>query len=180
MKIIAKLLNKIIWYKNAFWCKCQKSLFASCGKNVWVGHNCDFIYENIHVGDNVAIGNYASFIASIAKIHIGNNVMFGPNVTIRGGTHRIDVIGKNMMDITEKSPENDQDVIIEDDVWIAANVTILKGVRVGKGSVVGAGSLVTKSIPPYTIYTGSPDIKIRPRFSEFEVNEHERLLKKSV
>lgn len=70
--------------------------------------------------------------------------MFGPNVTIRGGDHRIDVIGRNMVDIKEyeKLPENDKDVFIDGDVWIGCNVTILKGVHIGRRSVVGAGSVV--------------------------------------
>jgi len=34
----------------------------------------------------------------------------------------------------EKLPENDKDVIIEDDVWVGCNVTILKGVIIGKGT----------------------------------------------
>lgn len=127
------------------------------------------------------IGEHASFIATIAKIYIGNNVMFGPYVTIRGGNHRIHVIGEYMCDVTEKLSENDEDVVIEDDVWIGTHVILLKGVRIGKGSVIGAGSVVTKSVPPYSIYTGSPALKIRPRFSESEIVEHKkRLLNKQV
>lgn len=70
--------------------------------------------------------------------------MFGPNVTIRGGDHRIDVIGRNTVDIKEyeKLPENDKDVFVDDDVWIGCNVTILNGVHIGRRSVVGAGSVV--------------------------------------
>ena len=46
--------------------------------------------------------------------------MFGPNVTIRGGNHRTDVIGKHMYEIgtADKLPENDEDVHIEDGVWV--------------------------------------------------------------
>ena len=67
--------------------------------------------------------------------------MFGPNVTIITGNHRTDIIGKTMISVTinEKLPENDENVVINDDVWIGANAIILKGVTIGKGSVVGAG-----------------------------------------
>ena len=137
-----------------------------------------FQTNRVEIGNNVFIGEGASFIAAVATIHIGDHVMFGPHVTIRGGDHRIDIVGRyiDSIDNSEKLPENDQDVYIEDDVWIGCNVTILKGVRIGRGSVVGAGSVVVKSIPPYTIHVGSPGIKEFPRFSENEIQRHEEIL----
>lgn len=82
--------------------------------------------------------------------------MFGSNVTIITGNHRTDIIGKTMISVTinEKLPENDENVVINDDVWIGANAIILKGVTIGKGSVVGAGSVVTKDVPKYSIVGG--------------------------
>ena len=140
--------------------------------------NCNFSHENIYFGDNVFIGEYASFIASISKIYIGSNVMFGPHVTIRGGDHRTDLLGKHMIEVTEseKKPENDKAIYIEDDVWIGTNTTILKGVRIGTGSVVGACSVVTKDIPPYTIHVGCPGIKEKPRFKSEEIVIHNKLI----
>ena len=156
--------------------------FKRIGKNVVIGKNCEFIYSHIEIGDDVFIGDRASFIASIAYIHIGNHVMFGPNVTIRGGNHRTDLIGRYMKDIkeTEKLPENDEDVYIDDDVWIGCNVTILKGVHIGRGSVIGAGSVVVKDVAPYTIHVGCGGSRDFPRFSETQIKEHEQLLSNIV
>lgn len=157
-----------------------KEHFKKFGTDVWIGRNCSFIYSHVEIGNDVQIGDGASFIASKANIRIGNKVIFGPNVTIRGGDHPTNVIGRYMKDIKEceKDPQLDQDVIIEDDVWIGCNVTILKGVHIGRGSVVGAGSVVTRSILPYTIYVGSHQPFYKPRFSSEEIIEHERLLNK--
>lgn len=126
----------------------------------------------------MSIGNRASFIASIANIYIGNYVMFGPNVTIRGGNHRTDLVGRYMITVkdVEKLPENDKDVIIEDDVWVGCNVTILKGVIISKGTIVAAGSVVTKSFPPYSIIGGNPAKLIKMRFSEEEIKEHNNII----
>ena len=104
--------------------------------------------------------------------------MFGPEVTIRGGNHRIDVMGKFMSQVTdnEKLPENDLGVVIEDDVWIGTRAIVLGGVTIGRGAVIGAGAVVTKSIPPYAIAAGSPARVLRYRFSKENIIEHEKML----
>ncbi len=184
-KFIVKMVKLIIRIYLHIYAKTvivyHKESFAKCGKKVHVGRRCEFIHENIYVGNDVFIGDRASFRASIAKIYIGNHVMIGPGVTIRGGDHRMDVIGRYMKSITddEKLPENDGDVIIEDDVWIGANAIILKGVTIGKGSVIGAGSVVTRDIPPYTIHVGNHPILEKKRFTEEQIIEHEKLLKEA-
>jgi maltose O-acetyltransferase len=105
--------------------------------------------------------------------------MFGPNVTIRGGNHRIDVIGEYMINVRDKLYENDVDVKINDDVWVGCNTTILTGVEVGRGSVIGAGSVVTRSIPPYTIYVGNKNRTTYDRFDTNEIKLHEKQLKEN-
>lgn len=90
LKFIAKILifcNKLIY---RFYCKMLRirnvMKFASCGKNlVFNPENSDFIYSHIFIGEDVHIGPRACFMSSIANIYIGNKVVFGPNVTIRGG-----------------------------------------------------------------------------------------------
>ena len=77
------------------------------------------------------------------------------------------------------STQNDGQVVIEDDCWIGSNATILKGVRIGRGSVIGAGAIVSKDIPPYSIYTGVPEVKIRRRFTDAQIEQHEKLLKEN-
>lgn len=149
----------------------MRARFAKCGKNVKLKPlSSDFVYKNIEIGDNVRIGERASFQTWIAKLRIGNKVLFGPNVTIRGGIHPYYVAGRFIYDIGEgeKNPEDDADVIIEDDVWVGCNVTILKGVTIGRGGIVVAGAVVTKSVPPYTIVGGVPAKKIGNRFKTVE------------
>ncbi len=157
----------------------QKRLLWQCGENVRIGYNCQFSYPNISIGNNVHIGSKAAFISSISKISISDYTIFGPNVTIRGGDHRMDLIGKHISEISEedKLSENDKDVIIQEGVWVGCNVTILKGVTVGKGAVVAAGSVVTKSVPPYTIVGGNPAKIIKTRFNDEQIIQHEEILR---
>ena len=182
--MLMRIVYRIIQLINNAWhsaiARGQRMSFAECGTNVYVGHYCDLTPDHIHCGSNVSIGDHASFIATIAHIYIGNYVMFGPSVTIRGGDHRLDIIGKHISEVREdeKLPENDADVIIEDGVWVGCNVTILKGVRIGKGAVVAAGSVVTKDVLPYTIVGGIPANVIKNRFTAEEIKEHEYALRK--
>jgi len=179
MKLLAKLIVLIGKIYNRVLMYIFKSSFASIGRNV-IFHpdKSEFTYKNITIGDNVGIGNGARFIAAISHIYIGNNVAFAPNVTIRGGNHRYDIIGKFITDYTEKDkrPEDDEAVHIGNDVWIGTNVTILKGVKIGNGAIVAAGALVNKSIPPYAIVGGVPAKILKYRFTEDEVKQHERIL----
>lgn len=144
-----------------------KRSFGSCGKNVTVPRKGSYSgIQNIHLGNNVSLGTGVTILSTKAHLYIGNDVMFGPNVTIVTGDHRTDIKGRTMASIkdNEKLPENDQDVIIEDDVWIGANATILKGVTIHTGSIVSAGAVVTKDVEPYSIVGGVPAKLIKKRF----------------
>lgn len=180
MKNVARLPGQLVAFSLKaicrLWMYMQLPLFKRRGRNVKVIGFSRFSYASIELGDDVYIGPNATFMSAISTIRIGSKVLFGPGVTIMGGDHRIDVVGKHMYDVHEKLPDNDKDVVIEDDCWIGANVTLLKGVCVGRGSVVGAGSVVTKSIPPYSIAVGNPARVVRSRFSPEQIIEHEALL----
>ena len=164
IQFIQKALSKVLMFF-------LKSLFKKSGQNVVFSPYDSFSFSTISLGDDVFIGKGAKF-SSLTSIRIGKKVMFGPNVTIMGGDHNISKIGRFMFDVKEKLPDNDLDIIIEDDVWIASNVTILKGVVIGNGSVIGASSLVTKSIPPYSIAFGVPAKVIKSRFNETDLIKH--------
>ncbi len=149
-----------------------------CGRGVYLRPMSSDIkgLQNLSVGDGSSIPKGSTFYCTEAPLTIGKKVIFGPNPTIITGDHRIDVVGKYIMDSHEKLPENDAPVIIEDDVWCGANITILKGVTIGRGSVVAAGAVVTRSCPPYSIIGGIPARILKSRFSIEQILEHEKQL----
>ncbi|MGL6178927.1 MAG: acyltransferase [Tannerellaceae bacterium] len=154
-----------------------KHLFISIGRDVHFSPLSSFFsYSNISVGSNVYIGPKANFMAVESVIYIGNNILFGPNVTIIGGDHKYDTIGKCIINEHTRDKSSSGDVVIEDDVWIGANVLILKGVTIARGSIVAAGSVVSKDVQPYSIYAGVPAKLIRRRFTINQIIQHESAL----
>ena len=166
---LKRVLRRLLMYQ-------YRTLFKKVGKNVVFDPFSSFSYQTIEIGDDVYIGPGARFSASKTFIRIGNKVMFGPDVSIRGGDHNTSVVGSYMYDIKKKLPENDQPVIIEDDVWIGTRAILLKGVRIGTGSIVAAGALVTKDVAPYSIVGGIPARLLKKRFKEEILEEHITIL----
>jgi acetyltransferase-like isoleucine patch superfamily enzyme len=114
--------------------------------------------EGLVIGNNVGIAQNA-FIQVRGKVIIGNDVIFGPNISIFSETHIF-----NNPDIPIKlQGETRKGVTIEDGVWIGAGATILDGVTVGRNAVVAAGAVVTRSVPPFAVVGGVPAREIRER-----------------
>ena len=171
-------LISYVW--DSIWRPFVKHSMKHCGMDVYIRPtSSDFKgLWNLSVGDGTSIPKGSVFYCTEAPLTIGKKVIFGPKPTIITGDHRIDLIGRYIIDITdsEKLPENDAPVVIEDDVWCGANVTILKGVTIGRGSVIAAGAVVTKSFPPYSIIGGVPAKLLKMRFTPKQIAEHEKLL----
>lgn len=175
---IGNLLFKLDSYKNRFINKYKLAMLGAHGKNCHIEGVVNISCHNIYIGDNVFIPSGATFLSSNAKIKIGNNVMFGPNVMIATGNHRFDVLGEFMFNVKEKRKQDDEDVVIENDVWIGMNAIILKGVHIGEGCVIGAGTIISKSIPPFSIVTNNGGTRIRPRFTLEQIENHKAQLNK--
>lgn len=155
-----------------------RPLFLSHGTRFRFDPDGQYSFRNISVGDDVNLGLRPILSATTSQIRIGNHVLFGPDVSIFGGNHRIDLVGRFISTVTEaeKHAENDRGVIIEDDIWIGARAIILDGVRIGRGAVVAAGAVVTRDVPPYTIVGGVPARILKVRFDIETIIAHEALL----
>lgn len=113
----------------------------------------------IDIGERVVIRPNTTIMASdLASIIIGNDVLIGAGVHLYASNHRYD---QHYLLISAQGHSPAEDLIIEDDVWIGANAIILPGVRIGSHSVVAAGSVVTKEVPPRTLWAGVPARKIK-------------------
>lgn len=144
------------------------------GNNFIVGRKVNIEKNGFSAGDHVYIGQY-SYIGPCTKI--GNFCMLSDNVNVVGHDHNYEKVG--VPTILAGRPEDEVITVLEDDVWIGHGVTVIRGVTIGEGSIVGANTVVTKDIPPYSIYAGSPAKLIRKRFqNDEERSNHSCELKK--
>ena len=90
-----------------------------------------------------------------------------------GANHNAIVAGRFMYDIKEKRPEDDADIVIEDDVRVSARKVILEGVTVGREAIVAAGAVVIRAVPPYCVFGGVPARPLRLRSTIEEILTHE-------
>ncbi len=123
--------------------KLQKNVYVGSGNNVVIGKNCQ-INEHVRL-DNVSIGN---------------NVMIAREVVFLGKTHNND---SSTIPMSEQGFSEDFYSVVCDDVWIGLRSIILPGIEIGRGAIVGAGSVVTKNIPPLTVWGGVPAKLIKSR-----------------
>ena len=181
-EVLYSKLAGVILFAGRLWRRCRmlllRPLFARYGRNFRFDPAGDYSYSTIFVGDDVHLGMRPTLLATHSKIVIGDKVIFGPEVIIRGGNHEIDHVGRFVADIrdNEKRPESDLGVVIEDDVWVGTRAIILHGVTVGRGAVVAAGAVVTRNVPPYAIVGGVPARVIKFRWDVATILKHEEAL----
>ena len=138
-------------------------LLGSKGRNVYINQPFYVDYgKHIFIGDNF-FSNYDCTFLDVASITIGNNVMFGPKVSLLTATHPLDKTVRN------EQYEYGLPIIIKDDVWIGGNVVVNPGVTIGSGVVIGSGSVVTKDLPDDTLCYGNPCKVIRKITNEDKI-----------
>lgn len=121
----------------------QGPIFADYGTHIKIG---DHFYGNTNI----------TFLDT-GMITIGDNVLFGPNISLVTPMHPLRYQDRNFAannDLPGK--EYSKPITIEDNCWLASNVTVIGGVTIGNGSVIGAGSVVTRDIPANSLAVGNP------------------------
>jgi acetyltransferase-like isoleucine patch superfamily enzyme len=137
----------------------ERRKLAACGSGCYIPCSTSMRHaEQIHLGDRVVVGPHNRLWASQnARIEIGDDVLFGPGVTILTATHATD--NPDLAIVAQGAIEND--VHIANGAWLGANTVVMPGVDIGAGAVVGAGAIVTRSVKAHTIVAGVPARPLR-------------------
>lgn len=115
---------------------------AVIGTNCNINCNC-FIENDVVIGNNVTV---KSGVQIWDGLTIEDDVFIGPNVTF---TNDYNPKSKSYSFQRLKT-------VIKSGASIGANSTVLGGITIGENSLIGIGSVVTRDVPPHTLWYGNP------------------------
>ncbi len=141
----------INWIRDC-WCKLW---LASMGNHSNIRRHVEILSPH-----RVKIGNYTGVNKGVLLDGRGGELRIGDNVDIARDA-RIWTLQHDYNSVIYEAVG--APVTIGDYVWIGAGATILPGVTIGEGAVIATCAVVTKDVPPYTVYAGIPAKKIAER-----------------
>lgn len=124
------------------------------------GFRCEFGY-NITLGKNF-YANFGCILLDPGEIIIGDDVLFGPRVSIYTARHAYDARERAAGACFAKP------VKIGNRVWVGGGVHMDYGITIGDNTIIGAGSVITRDIPANVVAAGAPCRVIR------EIREDEK------
>jgi putative colanic acid biosynthesis acetyltransferase WcaF len=107
----------------------------------------------VRLDDRACIGDRAN-LYSLGHVSVGARAVVAQEAYLCTGTHNFE--DRNLPLMTGA-------IEIGADAFVGARAFILPGVLIGEGAVVGACSLVTKNVPSWSVWAGSPASFVRAR-----------------
>ena len=136
------------------------------GKGTKIWHNSQ-IQSGANIGDNCVIGHNC-FVASRAIL--GNGVKLECNIDVWDLVTLEDYVfvGPSAVFTNDINPRSRYPkkkyptygtwipTLVKEGASIGANATIVCGITIGKHAFIGAGAVVTKDVPDYALFIGTP------------------------
>ena len=141
-----------------------REMFAEIGEGCYIEPplHANFGGRHVHFG-NWVYANYNLTLVDDTHIYVGDDTMFGPNVTVATASHPI------APELRGRGLQYNLPVHIGKNCWLGAGTVVLPGVTIGDNVVIGAGSVVTRDIPSNVVAVGNPCRVLR------EVGEQDRV-----
>lgn len=134
-----------------------REMFAEIGDGCYIEPplHANWGGRHVHFGKNI-YANFHLTLVDDTDIYVGDDTMFGPNVTVATAGHPI------LPALREQVYQYNMPIWIGRNCWIGAGAILLPGVHIGDGTVIGAGSVVTKDLPANVVAVGNPCRVLRP------------------
>lgn len=126
-----------VWHFSHIMSRAAIGTYCIIGQNVFIG-------EDVVVGNFVKIQNNVSLYKGIVcqdYVFLGPSCVFTNVLNPRSAIERKD----------EFRP-----TLIEVGATIGANATIICGHTIGRYALIGAGAVITKNVPPFSLWVGNP------------------------
>jgi putative colanic acid biosynthesis acetyltransferase WcaF len=160
IKILIWYFVNIIFFKSSFIpysglkVLLLKLFGAKIGKNVLLKQSINIKYPwKLTIGNYSMIGENV-WIDNLDDVMIGSNVCISQGAILLSGNHNYK---KTSFDLILGK------IILEDGVWICAKSIVCANVICKTHSVLSVNSTATYNLEPYTIYCGTPAVKVRDR-----------------
>jgi dTDP-4-amino-4,6-dideoxy-D-glucose acyltransferase len=159
--------------------------FASLGENVLISQKASIYgHQNIHIGNNVRIDDFAVLSAGEGGIYIGSYIHIAVFCLLIGSdkisladycnlssrvaiySNNDDYSGEFMTNPMVGTPYTNvlhAPVTLDKHVIVGCGTVILPDTEIGEGVAIGALSLVNKTLAPWGIYAGQPARFVKPR-----------------
>lgn len=121
------------------------------GPNVEIG-DYSYLYSPVRL-ENIKIGKFCSIAENFASISSRHKYENFFNYKL---CNQINSPFTSHYEMPASETNVIKNIVIGNDVYIGYGVIVLGGVTIGDGSIIAAGSVVTKDVPPFTIYGGVP------------------------
>ena len=108
---------------------------------------------HLHCADGVAAGDGVE-IYNPAPMHFGSHAILSQGAYLCGATHDFD---------DPAFPLLAYEMSVGPYAWICARASVAPGVNVAEGAVLGLASVATRDLEPWTVYAGSPAVRIKSR-----------------
>lgn len=128
----------------------------------------------VTIGAHVHIASFSHIGAGGGEVIFGDYSGCSSHVTICSGLPDIRYLHVSAAEPLALQHPVRRLTVIGRYVVLFAGAVIYPGVTIGDGALIGAGSVVTKDVPPWTVYGGVPARKLRdrPLHELVDVDEH--------
>jgi len=160
-KIFIKIFRFVVLYEQNYKYSLYTSRYQLPKSFKFNGNGIKFYGDGLlRIGKKTYIGSYSRIqLTTNTEVIIGDFCRISHNVRIYTSSAIADQDFRKAQSLQYKIGN----VNIGDGVWIGANVLINPGITISSNSVIGANSVVTKDIPPNSIYGGVPAKLIRTK-----------------
>jgi putative colanic acid biosynthesis acetyltransferase WcaF len=108
---------------------------------------------NLICGDQVTAADDAE-IYNPAPITLGSHVVLSQAAYLCGATHDYDDSAFPLLAFS---------MHVGAYAWVCARASVAPGVNLGEGAVLGLGSVATRDLEPWSVYAGTPAVKLKKR-----------------